>query len=410
MAINNQSNDMKDDDLSKKICFRCQEAAIVCWEFHETVLNSERQILELLKSKEAPEVHEEAETDNEVDDDETGDYEFLFDNEEATAAETEAAIICEDLSEHERFEFDETSFPETEIRCGIYEETLLDDNDLECHTRLQSPSKDELFSCNVCGEDFTSYVQLSFHHSQNHESVENLDEATAKDDQFSQQKKEKRPYRKDNQGRFICHVCERTYSTRDTLGRHLVKHTSTKDFKCNFCPREFFFQRDLNVHLKQQHFDPKKFKCEICTSEFMSNSAMKKHLSMHFEKSKRMFDCDKCDLSFKTKGVLQNHYRTHTGDKPFVCQICPNGTAFTQKIILQRHMKNIHREKIYQCEWCNDSFEMHGQLRDHWKECTNLRSRGNYEIVINSNEDIVMNCDDQNETAVRSIEVDFDED
>lgn len=170
-----------------------------------------------------------------------------------------------------------------------------------------------------------------------------------------------RTYERNEDGRFICQICQGTYSSKDTLSRHIFKHSRTKDFKCHLCPREFYFKRDHDFHLKQ-HFNPQKVECPECGSGFGTNSALKKHLAT---------------ICSQTKAVLNNHHRVHKHNKPFPCLICH--TAFSQKIMLQRHMKSLHNENIYHCEWCGSSFEKHGMLRKHWMACDDMRNRGDYE-------------------------------
>ena len=56
------------------------------------------------------------------------------------------------------------------------------------------------------------------------------------------------------QGSFKCGVCETFYYHKESLQDHLGKvHTREKRHKCKFCSEEFFYRRQLNAHVKNQH-------------------------------------------------------------------------------------------------------------------------------------------------------------
>jgi uncharacterized Zn-finger protein len=170
--------------------------------------------------------------------------------------------------------------------------------------------------------------------------------------------------------RFLCSYCSNTFKSKDTLRRHMVRHTEKSKFKCTLCPRKFFFERDLKFHLKQ-HANPKIYTCEDCGKSYGSNTALKTHILTHSDT--REFLCtfnDSCLKRFRTKFSLQNHIKTHTKDKDFFC-FAPNcNLKFTQKNILQRHLKAKHQLNLYSCTYCNEkTFEKHRELRDHFIEC-----------------------------------------
>lgn len=383
-----------------KICYRCQETSIVSHQFRKTVITSNETIHKTLQPR-APSplsVHPfspcpaavRSETNNidEVYEERLCDE---YDDEEHDELSTINSAV---ENEEFEYEYEEVIMSESaSVLCNICQEEFEDMSKLECHLRLHDDVT-EVFACEICNEEFSSPILLSNHSikhdaSKKQKKIERLDfELIEIASNQGDSKRTKIHYEKDENGRFICHICRGTYSSRDILSRHLIKHTSSKEFKCSLCPREFYFRRDLNTHLKQHYEPKKKFACphDNCESEFTSSSSLKKHSLTHLDNS-RNFKCGDCNLNFKTKGNLKNHYRTHTNEKPFECFSC--GSAFSQKIILHRHMRNIHNLNIYVCEFCNLSFEKHGGLRDHWKECESLRNRSV--------------CEEIDDTSVHSI-------
>lgn len=180
--------------------------------------------------------------------------------------------------------------------------------------------------------------------------------------------KEKLQFMQTDDGRYKCLTCDNTFKTKDILRRHSVRHTKGKNFKCLMCPREFFFQRDLNFHNQKSHNSSEKFLCEFCNHEYSSKSALTKHLLIH--EDIRQFECKECGKKFRTKFTLNNHELTHTQIKPFECKVDGCSQKFTQKNILIRHMSSSHKMNFYNCEYCkNESFEKHKDLRNHWTSC-----------------------------------------
>lgn len=394
----------EDDVLSVKICYRCQESAIVSWEFIEKMVESERAVMEFRK-KIMENIEDEVmcSTDDAVQEFEIEEHlmepEEIENHQRDSENEDVNEIFNDDYSDG-----DHEVESEAESDRKIHENTdflpiIIENNELNYKNSPESPPR--TFHCSSCPESFPSQLLLNFHvvkhdSSKKQRKVEKVNEAI-----------QSSSFQRDRDGRFICHICQGKYRTRDNLSRHIVKHSSEKNFKCEICPREFYFQRDLNVHVKQHSKNSTlKFTCSECRSEYTTSSALKKHSLVH--KNERNFKCDRCNLGFKTKGTLQNHYRIHSGEKPFVCVRCSK--AFTQKNILQRHMTKVHDEFIYGCEWCNFSFEKHGELREHWRECENLKNRGKYEVIFVTQDGSAISLQDQNESTIQNVEVGFAED
>lgn len=95
---------------------------------------------------------------------------------------------------------------------------------------------------------------------------------------------------------------------------------------CSQCNKDFSTKTNLLRHMKT-HDGSKPYKCNICGNSFTQNGSLKQH--MHIHTGMRPFVCNFCNRGFTQMKSLEFHKRRHTGEKPFTCQSC--GLAFRQK-------------------------------------------------------------------------------
>ena len=61
---------------------------------------------------------------------------------------------------------------------------------------------------------------------------------------------------------FHCKMCNKTFSKRSSLARHLKTHNSVKRFKCSECDKQFKYNSSLKVHMFT-HTGEKKYACKM---------------------------------------------------------------------------------------------------------------------------------------------------
>lgn len=120
----------------------------------------------------------------------------------------------------------------------------------------------------------------------------------------------------------ICEVCNKDFSTRTNLLRHMNTHDGVKPYRC-----------------------------DVCGNCFTQNGSLKQH--MHIHTGDRPYQCEFCDRGFTQAKSLVFHMRRHTGEKPFTCDEC--GMTFRQKDGLKRHQIVRHTSEpksAWSCDTC----------------------------------------------------------
>ena len=88
------------------------------------------------------------------------------------------------------------------------------------------------------------------------------------------------------------------------------------------------------------HNGKKGFQCLVCEKQFSQKGHLKRHMLIHTKV--KAHECDICKKKFSVKSSLVRHFRIHLGEKPYGCAKC--GKWFTEASTRNQHIHNLHEE------------------------------------------------------------------
>ncbi|XP_025836390.1 zinc finger protein OZF-like [Agrilus planipennis] len=184
-----------------------------------------------------------------------------------------------------------------------------------------------------------------------------------------------------------CQVCQKRYSRKRNLDRHMLIHSKENPLKCETCGRRFLKEITLIRHRKR-HKGKHSFECPTCGKRFKKKSKcpvcvhteenpyeskvglkpykqnFNRHMRIHTDE--RSFVCEICGQRFTEKDHLRLHEMEHTGERPFECSFF--GKRFIQTSDYSSH-NCIHTEKkSYECKICSRRFSRKYSLKQHMQK------------------------------------------
>merc|ERR1712179_123389 len=110
---------------------------------------------------------------------------------------------------------------------------------------------------------------------------------------------------------YTCTVCQKSFSSQESLETHMASHTKKKVYKCKDCTSWFASEDEIESHKAYFHTeDIKPFLCDLCRKTFKTNSQLKIHKDFSHTEDLTL-SCNFCKRIFKQFDALQKHRLVH---------------------------------------------------------------------------------------------------
>ncbi|XP_053681931.1 zinc finger protein 431-like [Sabethes cyaneus] len=303
----------------------------------------------------------------------------------------------------------ETHTSEAGYRC---EECFLDIPLLSAYNRHLSRHDESgrPIKCSICSVRFVSQLQVKVHENKVHGANHNVKQPQSKTrlmvcdkcgDVFDKRNIKvhmQQVHQIECQPK--CNICNKIFTAKVSLERHMLLHTDTKPYNCEECGASFrrllnyrqhksMVHEGINPHVcsecnegfknyqqlyvhkqkvhdkkpppsqRYQQYEP----CKLCDLRFAKGSLLMEHIqNVHAYEQYPTFPCPHCPKTFMLPSRLATHKLIHSDRH--VCTLC--GARHAERKKLQYHMDLKHPDgRVYACTVCSKTFTSLHQLNLH---------------------------------------------
>ena len=258
--------------------------------------------------------------------------------------------------------------------------------------------KRSLYQCSQCDQTFTRKNTRERHEQQVHHmgqptKCSYCDATFSRLDCFSQDRHQCQEKISAIGGTYghQCDICEKVFTRKDSLQKHLSQVHSGKRYSCTMCPVSFAQSYKLKKHLEKhqgytstlpKNQDKKDESPDSSSTDTSGSKEGIEHLKERKTRSRKRRQlkkerlkssatsvvCNICNKKFSKQANADRHVLdVHTELKGFRCTECP--TNFSRKEKLERHMLEVHKEKReFFCKQCPKIFARAEKLERHISE------------------------------------------
>ncbi len=137
---------------------------------------------------------------------------------------------------------------------------------------------------------------------------------------------------------WCCPLCDKAFTTKGVLDRHLVVHRDTKPLQCRICSLTFTQSQNLDRHMLI-HTGESQFNCANCDAKFPNKFNLIRHLQTHYP-DREQHKCRFCENTFLSTQSRDKHEFTHFGFTSWKCGLCRKN--FSNLKSLEAHIDIYH--------------------------------------------------------------------
>jgi len=175
-------------------------------------------------------------------------------------------------------------------------------------------------------------------------------------------------------GEYVCDTCDRAFTDKDLLMKHMSCHVELKPHECLQCGKKFSKANLLREHRKR-HFEEGNFQCNFCQKKFFTPNKLREHIRIHTGEAP--LKCGVCGKGFKRHSNLSEHKKIHEPNrevKPQKELFCHCGKVFKTQRDLDWHKEGEHEKEPKKCTYCLEVFVHSSSLTRHIR----MKHEGNF--------------------------------
>ena len=190
--------------------------------------------------------------------------------------------------------------------CGICQKFFSDREEQENHMKMHVGKK--LYSCNECGKVFTKQSSLKQHlliKKATIQSVEKPPSCSICHEIFAQKSQ-----LEDHMGMhakkkiYSCPICGDNFTKLNSWNRHKTLHTETVTNETELQKLQILLKETETIESEE-----KLWVCNFCHKKFEQISELETHMGIHAKRT--IYSCDICGASFTKRKSLDRHKTSH---------------------------------------------------------------------------------------------------